>query len=140
MRKRSKAREWALKVLYQYDLISQSVEIIAASMSDRDDALDAETIDFARQLANGVEKQCDSIDQIIRKYATNWELKRMPVIDRNILRLGIYELLYRDDIPPKVTINEAIELAKKYGDYDSGKFVNGVLDKVHKTDYLSKQK
>ncbi len=67
-------------------------------------------------------------------YATNWQLKRMAVIDRNILRLGVFELFYAPDIPPKVAINEAVELAKKYGDLESSKFVNGILDKMHKTE------
>jgi transcription antitermination factor NusB len=74
------------------------------------------------------------IDKVISDYATNWELKRMAVTDRNILRFATYELLFMKDIPPKVSINEAIDIAKKYGDRDSGKFVNGILDKINKTE------
>ena len=87
-------------------------------------------------MISGVEAHLEAIDAKISQYATNWQLKRMAVIDRNILRLGTYELLYADDIPPKVTINEAVELAKKYGDLESGKFVNGILDKIHKTEIV----
>ncbi len=72
------------------------------------------------------------IDKIISEYATNWKIQRMAVIDRNVLRFATYELLFMEDIPPKVAINEAIDIAKKYGDKDSGKFVNGILDKINK--------
>ena len=77
---------------------------------------------------------CRKIDSLITKYATNWQLKRMAVIDKNILRAAVCELLFFADIPPKVAINEAIDIAKKYGDKNSGKFVNGVLDKINKTE------
>ncbi|MFT5170203.1 MAG: transcription antitermination factor NusB, partial [Candidatus Omnitrophota bacterium] len=87
-----------------------------------------------------VEKNKKEIDDIIRKYAANWQLERMAVIDRNILRLGTFEIMFADEIPPKVTINEAVELAKKYGDSESGKFVNGILDKIHKEELLPKDK
>ena len=75
---------------------------------------------------------------MITEYTTNWQLKRMAVIDRNVLRAATYELLFREDIPPKVSINEAIDVAKKYGDRDSGKFVNGVLDKINRAERLKK--
>ena len=77
---------------------------------------------------------CQTIDKKIAEFATNWELKRMAIVDRNILRLACFELTHLDDIPSKVTINEAVELAKKYGGIDSGKFTNGILDKINKTD------
>ena len=76
----------------------------------------------------------DELDETVSKYATNWKLGRMATIDRNILRIATFELLHAADIPPKVAINEAIEMAKKYGDKNSGKFVNGVLDKINKTE------
>ncbi len=75
-----------------------------------------------------------AIDEEISKYAANWELKRMAVVDRNVLRLATYEIIFCEDIPPKVSINEAIDIAKKFGGDDSGKFVNGVLDKINKTE------
>lgn len=86
--------------------------------------------DFAQELVRGVFENVAAIDGKISSYAKNWELERMAVVDRNILRLGVSELLYRSDIPPKVSINEAVELAKKYSELKSGKFVNGILDKV----------
>ena len=76
----------------------------------------------------------DEIDEKIAKYTENWQLSRMAVVDRNILRFSVYELLFMDDIPPKVTINEAVNVAKKYSQDEAGKFVNGVLDKIHHTE------
>jgi N utilization substance protein B len=78
-------------------------------------------------------EKLNQIDEIITSCATNWQIKRMAVVDRNILRLSTYELLFLKDIPPKVSINEAVDIAKKYGDVNSGKFVNGIIDKINKT-------
>jgi len=88
--------------------------------------------EFTDRIILGIQNQIDFIDDKISHYATNWQLKRMAVIDRNILRIGVFELLFASDIPPKVTINEAVELAKKYGDMESSKFVNGILDKIYR--------
>jgi len=99
----------------------------------------AETKAFANQLVEGTLEHLPQIDALISSHADNWNLKRMAVIDRNILRLGVFELLHRDDVPPKVCINEAIELAKRFGDAESGKFINGVLDAIHKTTHASSQ-
>jgi N utilization substance protein B len=87
---------------------------------------------FAEEIVEGVNRNLASIDEKLSGYATNWQLNRMAVIDRNILRMGVYELKFSSGIPPKVAINEAVELAKKFGDLESGKFVNGILDKIHK--------
>lgn len=86
--------------------------------------------EFADPLIRGTLEHLDELDAQIRKYAKNWKLERMAVVDRNVLRLAIYEMLYRDDIPPVVSINEAVDVAKKFSTEDSGKFVNGILDKV----------
>ena len=88
--------------------------------------------EFTIQLVKGVMGNIEKIDKTISKYATNWQIDRMAVIDRNILRIAAFELLFLDDIPPKVSMNEAIDIAKRYGDKDSGKFVNGILDKINK--------
>ena len=85
---------------------------------------------FARPLIEGIVAHLPEIDDRIRHYCENYEVRRISAVDRNVLRLGIYELLYRDDIPPVVSINEAIELAKEFGGPDSGRFVNGILDRV----------
>src|SRR5574339_157323 len=89
-----------------------------------------ETRAFAERLVAGVREHQNELDALIGKYATNWKVSRMQIVDRNILRLGAYELLWLDEVPAKVTVNEAIELAKDFGDDEAAKFVNGILDKV----------
>jgi len=140
MRKRTQAREDALKILYQIDITRMDSDVIWRkyweASGDGDDP-GPEIKDFAHRLVYGTVKNLSEIDGKVSQYATNWQLKRMAIIDRNILRLGVFELLHAPDIPPKVTINEAVELAKKYGDMESSKFVNGILDKIHKTEAAS---
>ena len=136
MRKRTLARDWALKILYQTEMTAQSIDEVAQTFWAEEDRKDPDVIEFCKRLVGGVQENLKAIDEKISQYATNWQLKRMAVIDRNILRLGVFELHYAPDIPPKVTINEAVELAKKYGDLESGKFVNGILDKIHKTEVI----
>lgn len=131
MRKRTKARECALQILYQIDITKDSPDNLLSAFWE-DKKTESEVRDFATALVKGTVENMQKIDDIITKYASNWKLKRMAVVDRNVLRLSAYELLYREDIPPKVAINEAVDLAKKYGDVDSGKFVNGVLDRINK--------
>lgn len=132
MRKRTKAREYVLQMLYQVDITQgnwqEVLENFCAS-GDREDML-GELKYFSAQLLGGVVNHLQEIDKKISKYAANWQLERMAFVDRNIMRLGCFELLFRADIPPKVTINEAVELAKKYSGLDSGKFVNAILDQI----------
>lgn len=133
MRKRTYARECALKILYQIDLTKGSVdEALDNFWSYCEEEDDAQLKEFVATLVNGARENLKTIDAEISHFALNWQMHRMPVVDRNILRLAAFELLYLSDIPAKVSINEAIELAKKYGDKDSGKFVNAVLDKIKK--------
>ena len=131
MRNRTKSREYALQMLYQMDIRrAPSSEILEGFWQSHEPLLDIKT--FANQLFAGTVEHLPEIDPLITTHADNWKLKRMAVIDRNILRLGVFELLYMNDVPPKVCINEAIELAKRFGDVESGKFINGILDAVHK--------
>ena len=88
--------------------------------------------EFAQPLIEGMVAHLPDVDERIRRYCENYEFRRISAVDRNVLRLAIYEMLYRDDIPPVVSINEAIELAKAYGGADSGRFVNGILDRIRK--------
>lgn len=130
---RSLARELALKLLYVADL--SKPEQVDEQLKD---VLEVEhqpegIASLARELASGVRESRDELDETIQAVAVNWQVSRMPVIDRAILRMGVYELLYMHDVPPKVTINEAVELAKKYSTEKSGSFVNGVLDKIFQT-------
>ena len=137
MRKRTQSREWALKILYQSDITGKSISVtIKEFLDSQEEAMDTEVQDYCERLVLGVEKNLGDIDKKISEYATNWEFKRIAVIDRNVLRIGIFELKYASDVPPKVTINEAVELAKKYGDLDSSKFVNGILDNIHKREIV----
>jgi transcription antitermination factor NusB len=134
MRKRTLARECALKILYQSEINRREINAAAQHFwSERDDT-DVTVKEFSDRLTNGTQEHLDMIDEKITQYATNWQIKRMAIIDRNILRLGVFELLFAPDIPPKVTINEAVDLAKKFGDLESSKFVNGILDKIHKSE------
>ena len=136
MRKRTLAREFALRILYQAEILRRDIKLTAENAWDDFEDKDPVVRDFTQRLIEGVDKNLEDINAKISQYATNWQLKRMAVIDRNILRIGVFELLYADDIPPKVSINEAIELAKKYGDLESSKFTNGILDKIHKTEII----
>jgi len=129
MRRRTQAREVALQLLYQIDLLKglprEDQERFLAEHAEG-----VEVQEYARALVQGVLEHRREIDHRIEEVARNWELGRMATIDRNVLRMGIYELIYRSDIPPKVAINEAVELAKKYSTKNSSAFVNGILDKV----------
>lgn len=154
MGKRREARERAVQFLFQYDLnppenletaLAQfwSSQRTAAIAEDKAAAtwgqpveLPPPTVDeaaarvFAEPLIRGAIEHRDAVDDRIKKHAKNWDLHRIAAVDRNILRLAIYEMLYRDDIPPIVSINEAVDIAKKFSTQDSGKFVNGILDKI----------
>jgi transcription antitermination factor NusB len=134
MRKRTKAREYALQILYAVDITKDDPKDCVDRFWEGNEESSSEVKKFAAGLVLGVYDNKKDIDKMIAKYATNWQLDRMAVIDRNVLRFAAYELLYTQDIPPKVSINEAIDIAKKFGGPDSGKFVNGVLDKINKTE------
>lgn len=117
-----------MQILFQYDIHGKPglwLEEFWKPLKD-----DQESRAFAEELVAGVLEHKKELDELIGRYATNWKVSRMQVVDRNILRLGAYELRWLDDMPAKVTMNEAIELAKDFGDDDAAKFVNGILDKV----------
>lgn len=134
MRKRTKSREYALQMLYAIDITKEEPKKCIEHFWDRENNVDNQVRAFADDLVLGVAAKKKEIDSMISKHATNWQLDRMAVIDRNVLRFATYELLFMEDIPPKVSINEAIDIAKKFGGNDSGKFVNGILDKINKTE------
>ena len=139
MRRRTLAREHALKILYQFDITKRPMDAVVQSYWQAEETKDQEIIAYANLLVQGINSHVQDIDQKISDYATNWQIKRMAIIDRNVMRIGLYELKYTTDIPPKVAINEAVELAKKYGDLESSKFVNGILDKIHKKEIVEPQ-
>lgn len=136
MRRRTLAREHALKILYQLDITRRALDLIWTDYWNMEETKDQEVTSYAKILVHGVLKNLNDIDEKISQYATNWQLKRMAVIDRNVMRIGLFELKYTSDIPLKVAINEAVEMAKKYGDLESSKFVNGILDKIHKKEIV----
>ena len=129
MKKRTRSRELALQFLYQLDLLGpDKLEDLKAFL--REEEKDAEACRFAQRLITGMHEHRDAIDEEIQAVAQNWQIGRMAVIDRNVLRLATYELLHCKDIPPKVAINEAIELGKRFSTANSGAFINGILDKI----------
>lgn len=131
IRARSVGREAALQALYQLDVRADLGDEAAEQLVDECDLKLTDARAFALELVRGTLAHAKTIDEELMAVAINWDLDRMAVIDRNIIRLGIYELLYQPNIPPAVTINEAVLLAKKFSTKDSGGFVNGILDKVH---------
>ena len=129
MKKRTCARELVLQALYQLDLQGDDfIPEIGNFVSDEEE--DASTAQFAIKIAKGVVVEIEVIDNTIRKVAQNWDIERMAVIDRNILRMATHEILHMDEIPPKVSINEAIELGKRFSTKNSGAFINGILDRI----------
>lgn len=152
---RHEAREWALQFLFQSEFNradtldegfrlfwehQDSEKTIASKppapgpggLPPKEDRACAKARQFAEELARGVIAHHPDIDPLISKHAENWEIDRMGTVDRNAMRIAVFEMLYRDDIPPVVSINEAVDLAKAYSSIDSGKFVNGILDRIRK--------
>jgi N utilization substance protein B len=123
------AREAALQIIYLNDVGRGALETVPEAVWS-EEPLTGKTRDFAKRLADGVLARQKDIDALIRKVAENWEMSRMAVVDRGILRLAAYELLHETDTPINVIINEALEIAKKYSTGESSRFVNGILDKI----------
>ena len=129
MKKRRLARELSLQALYSLELSGESADKVLADIL-REAAPDPETWSYAVRLTREVASRLPELNDRIRKQCDNWELERVAVLDRNILRMAIAEILWFDDIPPKVSIDEAIELAKKFSTEKSGTFINGILDPI----------
>ena len=130
MGKRRLSRELVLKFLYQFELnegdLDEQIKLFLERNSSHEDVAN-----FMKELVVSLIDKMEEIDEIIQKFSDHWILDRMTVIDRNILRMGACELLFNFSTPPKVVINEAIDIAKKYGNEDSPEFINGILDKVY---------
>jgi len=129
MGKRHKARELATQILFHMEYTPGEVgdifDLICANFESP-----KSNRDFSRELVFGVCENRKHLDKMIRKASKNWRVERMSRVDRSILRLSAYELLFMDEIPPKVTIDEAVELAKKFGTEESSAFINGILDNI----------
>jgi transcription antitermination protein NusB len=135
MTARRKSRKRALDVLYEADLKSESIQTVLASTLGRIVPPPPAHLPYAVSLVEGVAAHVDRIDELISSYAEGWTLERMPVVDRNLARIAVYELLYVDDIDDAVAISEAVELAKQMSTDDSPRFLNGVLARI--ADYTS---
>lgn len=143
MGSRRRAREMALQLLYAVEFVKADLDEALGDMRERateptsdDHEVNSmvrggpEVQAFAETLVRGVHEHLADIDELLGQCSTNWKVPRMAAVDRNILRMATFELRYLKTIPPKVTLNEAIEIAKKYGSEDSGAFINGILDRV----------
>ena len=131
MGRRRQARERALQALYQMDSVGVGPdEALASIMDNADEQDDAAVLHYAEVLVRGVTEHREEIDRIIQEHSANWRMDRMARVDRNVLRIATFELMHRQDVPHKVAINEAIEVAKRFGTEESGAFINGLLDKV----------
>jgi N utilization substance protein B len=131
MGKRRKARESTLQILFQLEFNDSDVEN-AFRLFWKDKKATREVKDYCRWLIEGIISHQKSIDRSIQSVSEHWRLSRMPVVDRNILRMAVFELLYEEDVAPAVIINEAIEIAKKYSGEQAAMFINGVLDTLRK--------
>lgn len=141
---RRRSRELALQTLYALEFGGPDVERAIVDMRERasepprtedEDLRDLvrggdDVLDFAAMLVRGVANHRQDIDALLGRCSTNWKVPRMAMVDRNILRMATFELLHLPDIPPKVTLNEAVEIAKRYGSKDSSAFINGILDRI----------
>lgn len=125
---RSRCREWALQLLYQAEYLGhRQGEVIRFWRHFQEEG---QAPAYLEKLVAGVADHQEELDALIRRHSEHWRLERMAAVDRNLLRLALFELLYQPDIPAKVVINEAVELAKRFGSEESGAFVNGILDRI----------
>lgn len=131
MAARQKARLWALQILYRLDFNPDALATVFDEFR-HENRIDEKSFGFAMELVEGVRDNLAELDRIIERAADNWRLARMGATDRNILRIGAFELSQRPDIPPAVAIDQAIILAKSFGSEESGKFVNGILDRIYR--------
>ena len=129
MGKRRQARELALQALYFLEEQSGDAEL-ALDLFCRNFTPPRKSRAFFLDLVRGVQQQQNVIDPIVERYSDNWKVFRMPRVDRNVIRVAVYEMLWLADIPPKVSINEAIDIGKRFGTDDSGAFINGILDRI----------
>jgi N utilization substance protein B len=131
MAMRHHAREWAVQFLFQRDFNTEDLERALSDFWSEKKA-DPKLRQFAENLIRGVLENLAGLDAKIGACAEHWDMKRMNAVDRNVIRLALYEMLYREDIPPVVSINEAVEIAKSFSSQESGRFVNGILDRARK--------
>ncbi len=128
---RRRGREYALQMLYAMDMNGYLPDQVFAGFSAIQD-LNRDAFYYARRLVDGVHGQLDEIDTVLQKYAEHWKIHRMAVVDRNLLRLSLYELMYLEEVPFPIVINEALEIIKEFSDQEGTQFLNGILDAARK--------
>ncbi len=131
MGKRRKARECALQILFQQEITGDELSVILQDYWSRQ-TVPAETREYSEWLVKGIQEHLAEIDRLIQQVSRNWKLERMAIVDRNILRLAVFEMLFEKNLDPPIIIDEAIEIAKKYSGEEAAHFVNGVLDGVRR--------
>jgi transcription antitermination protein NusB len=133
MGRRRKARELALQLLYELEVGGDGdVDAAAIAFWQRQPAVPDEVRAFADTVVRGTKAHQEKIDELIGRFAERWDLERMAVVDRNVLRAGVFELLWLPEVPPKVAINEALDIARKFSTEESTRFINGVLDRIRR--------
>ena len=132
MGKRRRSRELAIKVLFHLEF-SRDDPVVAFDLISNNFGAAEDIKPFSREMVEGVYLHMQELDELLSKASQHWRLERIAKVDRTILRMALYELMYRDDIPPKVTINEAVDLGKRFCSEESGAFINGILDKIYHT-------
>lgn len=128
---RRETREWIVQFLFQLDFNPEPIDIALQDFWDGKEPLEREK-KYAEEIIKGVMQHKDELDDRLSKYARRWDSERMGAVDRTVMRVALYEMLYREDIPPVVSINEAVHFAKDFSSFQSGRFVNGVLDRIRK--------
>ncbi len=136
---RRKGREIALQILYQIEVTKTDIQEALENYKNYLNIKEEQSLSFAEELLKGIISNQEFLDGMIKKYCKKWSLERLNINDKNILRMALYEFFFRPDIPPIVSINEAIELAKIYGTDESQAFINGILDSVYKNELLPKR-
>ena len=129
---RRQAREWAVQLLFQTEFNPDNLDQAMHHFVDEEKKPSERDTTYVNEVVHGVIEKRREVDRTISKYTQNWDVDRLGVLDRTILRVAVYEMLFRSDIPPVVSINEAVEIAKAYISKESGRFVNGVLDRIQK--------
>lgn len=128
---RRATREWIIQFLFQLDFNAEPIDIALKDFWAERDPIEREKT-YAEEIIKGVVQRKDELDDRLSQYAKRWDSERMVAIDRTVMRVALFEMLFRDDVPPVVSINEAVHFAKDFSSFQSGRFVNGVLDRIRK--------
>jgi len=128
---RRETREWIIQFLFQLDFNPEPVDIALKDFWEGKEPIDRERA-YAEEIIKGVMQRKDELDDRLSQYAKRWDSERMGAVDRTVMRVALFEMLYREDVPPVVSINEAVHFAKDFSSFQSGRFVNGVLDRIRK--------